>query len=77
MCTDLVNSPLLGLKQQCEVGGEDRFQILSGMRIIKLFRFKNEHWEQYNFETKTWSQTRKRPVNKEYEKFKENDIGEW
>ena len=70
------NSPLLGLKERCEVGGEDQFQILGGTEIIKLFQFKNKHWEQYNFETKTWSQTRKRPINKEYEKLKGNDMGE-
>lgn len=70
------DSPLLGLKGQCEVGGEDQFQILGGTEIIKLFQFNNNHWEQYDFETKTWSQTRKHPVNKEYEKLKENDMGE-
>lgn len=71
------NSPLLGLKDGSTVGeGEDQFQILGGTEIIKLFRFKDKRWEQYNFETKKWPQTSKRPVNKEYEKLRRHDMGE-
>lgn len=56
--------------------GEDQFQILGGTEITKLFRFIDEHWEQYDFTAKTWSKTGKRPINKEYEMFRGDYMGE-
>lgn len=70
------NSPFLGLPEEHRVGGEDQFQILGGTEIIKLFQFRNKRWEQYDFNSGTWTQTHKRPVNKEYEQLRKNDMGE-
>lgn len=71
------NSPLLGFKKEGVVGeGEDQFQILGGTEITKLFRFIDEHWEQYDFTAKAWSKTGKRPINKEYEMLRGDYMGE-
>lgn len=68
------NSPLLGLKDGGKLKGEDQFQVLGGTAIIELYKFTNKRWYQYNYDTKKWNQTRRIPVNQEYERLKAGEL---
>jgi hypothetical protein len=67
------NSPLLGLRKDGQLGGEDQFQVLGGTEIIELYKFSDHHWEQYDYDAGTWKRC-KTPVNKEYERLKSIEL---